>query len=270
MSTSTNTCALHDSGTIELYFYDELPADERADIASHVRRCRACAEALAELALIRTALTTRPDVAAPPSGDWSAFMTRLDLAVARVDREGAGVVVAFEARPPVARRPYVGLLATAALVAIVAVSVFFASQAGRQAVQPSAEPAASQAADGGADAGTISEGLASAGAGHVERSKLVVLGLASKPGDGAASADWAYERALATSLLNDTRMYRLAAEQRGLASLAGIMRDLELVLLQTSMAQPTDDSALPQIQRLIRKRGLVEKMNVVGTTGLLP
>ena len=48
------------------------------------------------------------------------------------------------------------------------------------------------------------------------------------------------------------------------------MRDLELVLLQTSMAQPTDETALPQIQRLIRKRGLVEKMDAAGTTGLMP
>ena len=32
------------------------------------------------------------------------------------------------------------------------------------------------------------------------------------------AADWAYERELATSLLNDTRMYRLAAEDRGLVA----------------------------------------------------
>jgi hypothetical protein len=70
--------------------------------------------------------------------------------------------------------------------------------------------------------------------------------------------------------LNDTRLYRMAAEQRGLSSLAGVMRDLELVLLQASMAESTDDSALPQIQRLIARRGLVEKMDVVGTTGLVP
>jgi hypothetical protein len=36
------------------------------------------------------------------------------------------------------------------------------------------------------------------------------------------------------------------------------------------MAEGTDRAALPQIQRLIHKRGLVEKMDVVGTTGILP
>ena len=38
-------------------------------------------------------------------------------------------------------------------------------------------------------------------------------------------------------------MYRLVAEDRGLTALAGVMRDLELVLLQTSL---TDDQIRPR------------------------
>ena len=83
-------------------------------------------------------------------------------------------------------------------------------------------------------------------------------------------ADWAYERSLASSLLSDTRLYRMAAEERGLTSLASVMRDLELVLLETSMAQGSDPAELPQIQRLIRKRQLIQKMDVVNTVGLVP
>ncbi len=86
---------------------------------------------------------------------------------------------------------------------------------------------------------------------HFEKSKLVVLGLATKTADQRHPADWAYERELATSLLNDTRLYRLAAEDRGLDNLAGVMRDLELVLLQTSLTDANDPSSLPQLQRLI-------------------
>ena len=41
---------------------------------------------------------------------------------------------------------------------------------------------------------------------------------------------------LASDLLNDTRLYRLAAEERGMKQIAGVMGDLELVLLQTSLA----------------------------------
>ena len=84
----------------------------------------------------------------------------------------------------------------------------------------------------------------------------------------AQSTDWQYERQLASSLLIDTRLYRAAAEENGMASLASILADLELVLLQTSMAQESNRDDLEQIQRLIRKRDLVTKMNVVVTTGL--
>jgi hypothetical protein len=261
------TCAIHDAGTIELYFYDELARDERALLERHLRLCSACNDALAELKVIRTALAARPDVSAPPSGDWSAFMERLDASI-RVTP--AAVVVPFQAPASLVRRPPAGMLAMAALLAIVAMGVFFASRAGRQALDPTTASPAVTSADATADDLPIQAGLASVSASHLERSKLVVLGLATREPAEGEPADWAYERELATSLLNDTRLYRMAAEQRGLSSLAGVMRDLELVLLQTAMAEETDGTALPQIQRLIRKRGLVEKMDVVGTVGLVP
>ncbi|HJR61502.1 MAG TPA: zf-HC2 domain-containing protein [Vicinamibacterales bacterium] len=265
-----SVCTVQDAGTIELYFYGELEGAERARIDDHLRQCRECSGALEELKVIRVALSARPDVSGPPSGDWSVFMQRLDDAV-RSDAI-ARVPVPFKARTIVPRRPFVRLLASAALLAIVAISVFFASQAGRRTVETDGTLAPARIAGAVADddAAPIQAGLAAVGARHFERSKLVVLGLAAKDPGAGESSDWAYERELATSLLNDTRLYRMAAEQRGLTSLAGVMRDLELVLLQTSMAEATDDSALPQIQRLIRKRGLVQKMDVVGTTGLVP
>jgi hypothetical protein len=47
-----------------------------------------------------------------------------------------------------------------------------------------------------------------------------------------------------------------------------VMRDLELVLLQASFTDTSDPESLPAIQRLIRKRDLVGKMDVVETSGL--
>lgn len=262
------TCAIHDAGTIELYFYDELGRDERTEIERHLRLCPACSDALAELKMIRTALAARPDVSAPPSGDWSAFMARLDASL-RAPAAATAVVTPFPSPAATVRRPITGLLAMAALLAIVTMGVFFASKAGRDALDPSPAPVVAAAAPDEV-ALPIQEGLASVSARHLERSKLVVLGLANREPDAAGPSEWAYERELATSLLNDTRLYRMAAEQRGLSSLAGVMRDLELVLLQTAMAEENDETALPQIQRFIRKRGLVEKMDVVGTVGLVP
>jgi hypothetical protein len=263
-------CDIQESGEVELYFYGELTRSEHARVELHLRGCRDCAEALAELKLIREALAARPEIAAPPSGDWTAFMQRLDAAIAAPP---SAVVVPFPARPSIVRRPLSGWLTMAALLALVTLSVFVASRAGRTVLdtEPPLEPASvasTELSDG--DGVPVAAGLRSVGLRHLERSKLVVLGLAAKETDSGPAADWTYERELAGALLADTKLYRLAAEERGLQSLAGVMKDLELVLLQASMAQESDETALPQIQRLIRKRSLVEKMDVVGTSGPLP
>jgi hypothetical protein len=271
------TCSVQESGTIELYYYGELDEPERSRVADHVRGCRQCADMLRELKVIGVALASRPDVSSPASGDWSRFMARLDGAVR--PQHGAGQVIAFS--PPskalagdagARRNPrrLAGLLATAALLALVTLSVFVASRAGRSLTTPADQPTLTDAAAVSNLATPFRDGLTTVGVRHLERSKLVVLGLATKDVEESTAADWQYERELASGLLNDTRLYRQAAERRGLSSLAGVMKDLELVLLQASMAEGSDRRALPQIQRLIQKRGLVQKMDVVATTGLMP
>ena len=245
------SCQRQQDGAVELFFYDELDPVAREQMALHLRGCRECASALEELEAIREALAARPDIAAPPAGDWSGFMRRLDEAVGK---------------KPVSPRAYLGLLATAALLAIVTITVFFAAK-GRQVMAPGAERLAS--APSPEDAPVATTGMRSVGEQHFERSKLVVLGLAAKEAEQTPVEDWAYERELASSLLNDTRLYRLAAEQRGLTRLAGVMRDLELVLLETSMADDGDGAAsLGQIQKLIQKRGLIGKMDTVASLGM--
>ena len=78
---SATPCQRVESGAVELYFYNEMPVVSRTEMASHLARCRHCRAALDDLEVIRTALSSRPDVSKPASGDWSAFMTRLDAAV---------------------------------------------------------------------------------------------------------------------------------------------------------------------------------------------
>lgn len=253
-------CELQSSGTIELYFYGELGPAEHDAVTLHLSGCHACRGALEELTVIRAALAARPAVAAPLSGDWTAFMARLDRSVAQTKAEGT--------RSTARRIPYAGYLAMAALLALVTMSVLFTARSRSAAtVQPSrvstevSPPVApAERAPNAAFAELSDE--------HLERSKLVVLGLATKDPSRASRADWQYERSLASSLLTDTRMYRMAAEDRGMQAVAGVMRDLELVLLQASLTDDADPAALAQIQRVIRKRDLLEKMNMVTTTGL--
>lgn len=250
-------CDLQASGAIELYFYGELDAAARSGVERHLPVCAHCRQALEELRVISAALAARPDVSAPASGNWSGFMARLDSAIQ--DERPQGSVAAFASRQ--SRRAYIGYLAMAALLALVTLSVALAVRsrgalAIRTATVSGGTRQASPSQSDSADFAALSEE-------HFERSKLVVLGLATKDPGQARAADWIYERDLAGQLLSDTRMYRLAAEDRGLTSIAGVMRDLEIVLLQASLTDDKDPAALPQIQRLIQKRDLLEKMDVV-------
>ena len=262
-------CPLQASGAVELYFYAELDAVEHARVERHLIVCDECRRTLEELRTIRAALAVRPQIAAPESGDWTRFMVRLDDAVRG------------ELHPRSARnsgvsavRPHLGYLAMAALLVLVTVSVLLAWRASdrgfdRLLTPPQGAGASSvptTAVETPRQAAAPDPAFVALSERHFERAKLVVLGLATKDPADPTRADWDYERALADTLLSDTRLYRLAAEERGLTSLARVMQDLELVLLQTAMSDKSDASSLEQLQRLIRRRDLVTKMEVVTTT----
>jgi Putative zinc-finger len=272
-------CEVHSSGVIDLFFYDELDATERAWVEQHLRTCNDCRSALDELNVIRGALADRPDVAAPPGEDWARFMRRLEAALIA---ERGRLSASMKGRPP-SRRSLVAYLAMAALLALVTSGVAYLArsrtvletQKAATAKAPDARapsrggPAgAERSHDALAPVDRTDAALASFSEQHFERSKLVVLGLATRDPRDTSPADWAYERQLASSLLDDTRLFRLAAEQRGMTTLAGVMSDLELVLLQTSLTDDPDAATLERLQRLIRKRDLVTKMSVVNTSGL--
>lgn len=262
---------------VVLYFYDEMDAVERARATAHLRSCPSCRATLDELYAIRQALSAQPAVDAPPAGDWSGFTRRLDAAVA------AGPALRVEAAPRNVRWQVRRIVAVAAMVALVTMGVAVTARyratvkpaavaAGVEQTPPpqltgmgvAAPPASSEAA------GVLPErSLRAVSAEHLERSKLVVLGLATRDPRHTTEADWQYERRLAGSLLSDTRLYRLAAQDRGVTDVARVMRDLETVLLEASMSDSSDKEALPRVQRLIARRDLVVKMQVVaGSSGL--
>lgn len=259
------TCEVQAAGTIELYFYGELAAADRPAVQAHIAACPECRQALEDLSVIRAALARRPDVATPPGGDWSGFMRRLDAAIAVEPHDGdAG---SARAQPiSLARRRLTPYLAIAAVLALVTIAVVLllrqppspATTVSRE-VSPSA-PAPESAPDVRPAVFTSSPdpALIAVSGQHFERSKLVVLGLTTKTG---RQDDWAFERGLATALLSDTRLYRIAAEERGMRGLADTMGDLELVLLQASMSAEPTEASLQQLQRLIRRRDLLTKMD---------
>jgi hypothetical protein len=266
-------CQRQSSSDIELYFYGELEASERSAVERHLRSCRDCRQALEELSTIRAALAARPRVDGPADADWTGFMQRLDRAV-HLESRGPAV-------PAVRQGPqWTMYLAMAALLALVTSGVTYVARSTFRPASPvpgesqasvpsqtSLQPAAIEPFEPVGHAPSPEAAFTALSEQHFERSKLVVLGLANKDPHHAREADWAFERGLASSLLSDTRLYRQAAEARGMKSIAGVMGDLELVLLQTSLADAPDAEALEQIQRLIHKRDLVTKMDVAATTG---
>lgn len=259
-------CEVQTAGTIDLYFYGELAIADRAAVQAHISGCAECRQALEDLSVIRAALARRPDVATPPGGDWSGFMVRLNTAIAAEPRnEGPADAHAHRVRVASARPrlvPYLAVAAALTLVTIGVVALLHQTSTTKTTVENLTAPApASEPRQAVQPASLISSpdpGLISVSGQHFERSKLVVLGLTTKTGQ---QDDWAFERGLATALLSDTRLYRLAAEERGMRSLADTMGDLELVLLQASMSDEPTEASLQQLQRLIRRRDLLTKMD---------
>jgi hypothetical protein len=264
-----NDCELLDTPDVELYFYGELDRAALARVDAHLRGCVACRQRLEDLHVIRRALAaSRPVVDAPPAGDWSGFMRRLDGAVGlSIGRQSnRSVILERTDRGWSARH----LVALAAMLALVTIGVFIAARfrtADLSTRPPVVQPASSAPATAAAE--TPERALREGSAEHLERSKLVVLGLATRDPRQTRSEDWEYERHLAGTLLTDTRLYRQAATERGASDVARVMRDLETVLLEASMSADTDSAALERVQRLITKRDLVVKMQVVaGSAGI--
>ena len=257
---------------VVLYFYDELDAAERTGAAAHVRECPECRLRLDELMAIRRALASRPHVEAPPAGDWSGFMRRLDEAVKPARKEAPAKAVLERQRGRWTVRQVAALAAMVALVtAGVLTAARFRSAAPRGAAAVASHPdAGAQPAAAKTDGtGTAEQSLRAISAEHLERSKLVVLGLATRDPNHTTAEDWQYERRLAGTLLTDTRLYRIAAQDRGVSDVARVMRDLETVFLEASLSDSSDKDALGRVQRLIDKRDLVVKMQVMaGSAGL--
>lgn len=260
---TTARCELFESPDIELYFYGELELVDRTRVDTHLRGCMSCRQRVEDLHAIRRALAARPAVVAPPAGDWSGFTRRLDRALTS---SGLQTSAPPTPEPRVSRRWSPGRVAAlAAMLALVTIGVLLAARF-RAPAGPRPVPESPAGAASAQKAVAPDRALREGSAEHLQRSKLVVLGLATRD-PRARPDDWLYERTLAGSLLADTRLYRQAAVHDGASDVARVMRDLETVLLEASMSEKSDHQALERVQRLIAKRDLVLKMQVVTEAG---
>lgn len=243
-------CDRLEPGTIEQYFYGELPPDDISRVEDHLRACTACREHIADLHAVSDALAQHPAVDAPPAGDWTGFMQRLERQTAR---------------RPTWQRHLRRAASVAAALALLVIGGALALRGARTTPLPAAHTPAASGQIVQAPDRTSGIALQAATAEHLERSKVVVLDLAMRD-PNEKPVEWQDERRLARSLLSDTRLYRLTAEEQGRGDIARVMRDLETVLLEASMSDGSDPKALSRVQHLISKRDLLMKMQVVSAS----
>ena len=100
---------------------------------------------------------------------------------------------------------------------------------------------------------------------HLERSQMVLAELSNAP-DRKGKLDISDERAMASELVDDNRLYRQTARSTGDTAVANVLDDLERVLIEIAHS-PNELSSgqLEDLRQQIEERGLLFKVRVLGS-----
>src|SRR4029077_14058859 len=101
---------------------------------------------------------------------------------------------------------------------------------------------------------------------HLGRSEMVLVELAnSGPQAGQKEVNISGEQRRAEDLLEENRLYRQTAVEQGDTALAGVLDELERVLLDVAHSpQQVNAAQLENIRQRIEARGILFKVRVVG------
>jgi hypothetical protein len=239
--------------TLNNYVERELSPAEHVQIASHVDNCGDCALVVAEIEhVLREASTLGPIT--PPAHVWTQLQARLASEEPRA-----------EWREPIAQRLKPAgwwALATAAMVVMAFLTGRFMNLREEQrAPESAAAPAAAPAPV--ADDATVRERVLLIAVGdHLERSQMVLVELAHA--DASRELDISAERQLADDLVASNRLYRQTARQLGHANVAGLLDELERVLVEVARGPSTVSmEQLADIQQRIESQGILFKVKVI-------
>jgi hypothetical protein len=231
-----------------LTFYRE--ADGLEEAGAHLASCDRCRERLERLAMALREIESAP---VPERGDtygaevWARLRPRLEAG-----RERPGwrhSLVAAMTWPRLAMGGAIAALLVAAFVA------------GRSSVQPPAQPGIQQAEDA-SEAARERVLLAAVGS-HLDRSRVVLTEIAHR--NGGAAADISAEKATASDLVADSRLYRQAAVRNGDSAVAAVLEDLERMLVEiASSPSQASHEDLARWREQIDTKGLLFKVTVMG------
>jgi hypothetical protein len=238
----------------ELIAYHDGEAAGREAIAEHLADCPECEAEIARIDALLAALNTIP---VPEPGEdygqrvWQQISSRLP------ERRGHWWDFLFSepnAAPWFAPRRLAGAGAIAALV----LAAFIV---GRLTPRDPISPAT-------IDASKVRERILVMAVGeHLGRSEMVLVELANSgpQNAGQKQVNISGEQRRAEDLLEENRLYRQTALEQGDTALAGVLDELERVLLDVAHSpQQVTPAQLEGMRQRIEARGILFKVRVVG------
>ncbi len=230
-----------------LYYYGE--AGDDAAVEEHLSSCDSCRTELRELKRILAAVNTLP-VPERPANYGSLVWDRLRP---RIKSRRRFRLTAFLTPQ---RLALAGSMA-ALLLAAFLLGRFWPDRRTETVGVETPGPAAAK---------DLSERILQASLlDHLERCQMVLTDLSHASGgrviDIAADQSWAQE------LIAENRLYRQSALRVGKVGIAGVLDDLERLLLEIANSPSSISSVeLTDIQKRIESQGLIFKLRVIGTS----
>lgn len=226
-----------------LHYYKE--ADAPAHAARHLAECAECAEQLAALTQVLLSIEAAP---VPERGaDYGAQVWQ------RIQSQ----VIARQPKRSFAWRDWFGMrqLAMAGTMAVLVVAAYLAGvNTGRENAPPLT-----------GNAQQVRERILLVAVGeHIERSRMVLVELMNSPGTG--NVDLTTTQAWASDLVESNRLYRQTAMRSGDPGTAGVLEELERVLLEVAHSpEELSQSELDLLRQRIEAKGIIFKLRVLET-----
>jgi len=230
----------HAREAVVLDLYGELSTEDKERLEAHLRTCRTCAAERNETLRLAAFLEAHPPVPVPEPNR---------------DRVWRGVEAALTGRPAPARRRLSfnrqWSFAGAALVLVLVVGIFI----GRSVFPPAGGPVAAAGA-------SLGPAMKPVLAGHLEDLKPLLLEFANASSDPGSNRKILVEESIVRALLLQNNLLRKALLKSN-PEAAELLDDCDLILKEIiNRNRPT--SATPaDIQDLIRKRGVMFKLEIL-------
>ena len=245
--------------TLNDYLERDLSPAEHVQVARHLETCADCSRFVADIQqLVREASTLGP--LEPPPHIWTAIKSHVD---SRQSQVASPQPIAQGLRPK-GQRPWPRIawaLATAALVVLAFMTGRFVNQ---REQQTASQPQADRLLRASTNEAVRERVLLVAVGDHLERSQMVLVELAHAETRG--DLDISAERQLADDLVASNRLYRQTAQQMGQDNVAGLLDELERVLVEVARGPSTVSMRqLADIQQRIESQGILFKVKVIGS-----